>query len=252
MSSKCLLFLCLSLTSAIKADVLLFDRGLPTGGVNAALVADRSNVAWADGDAGIVYGDSFNLGLSGSYQIHDLRIWLVSSAANVSDRWSSLTLYTGGSVPLTALSTVSTAGADPNVSIVASSYTGGIPYQNTAGNPINMWQVDFLNLNWTVDGNTTYNFFLGSTGWPANPSMAASNAALSVSTQQGADNMMLLYDFSAPGVQPWDSNGNGWDKSSDINVQAFGSQVPEPSSVALVFTGLVGVLAARRKLAGRS
>jgi hypothetical protein len=79
----------------------------------------------------------------------------------------------------------------------------------------------------------------------------ASNAALSGTPQDGADDQYRWFS-GADGASSlsfggfFDSDGNGWDKSSDINVQVFASQVPEPWSLALLGAGLLGIAATRR------
>ena len=108
-----------------------------------------------------------------------------------------------------------------------------------------MWQVDFTNLNWTVQGGTLYAFFVGATPGAAyfgdGPFLSASNAALSGSPQQGADNLMwyLGQDASTGAVNhigQRDSNApNPWDRSSDVAWRFFAT--PEPSS--LLFLGTI-------------
>jgi hypothetical protein len=245
--------------TTVKADVLIFDRGLPTANLNNAAGADRSNVAWADyspyGGANWAIGDDFNFGSTGTFQISDLRVWIVATDSQpLSDMWSDLTLFGGGTdaSEIAALSTVSTSGSDPNVSITPVTYADGSSYQGTSGDYINIYQVDFLNLNWTVDGDTTYTFFIGGTPTSDNtslyggvsPFLSASNAALSGSTQQGADNLAreISYDGSnnVLSTDSWDSNAIGiWDKSSDINVQVF--VTPEPTSILLLGSAILGL-----------
>jgi hypothetical protein len=41
----------------------------------------------------------------------------------------------------------------------------------------------------------------------------------------------IISGGSLGSVTTWDSNGNGWDKSSDFNVQVFGTPVPEPTTM---------------------
>jgi hypothetical protein len=250
---------CLSSVAALNADVMVFDRGLPTANLNDAAGANRSNVAWADytpyDRKSWAIGDDFNLGGAGSFTITDLRVWIVGSGANpLSDMWSDLTLFGGGNTvgTVNALSTVSTNGSDPNVVITPVQYAGGLDYQGSSGNMISFYQVDFL-LDWTVDASQTYTFFVGGTptlyngrwGKPVSPFLHASNKDLSGSTQEGADNKMLELGWDAGGItdlNSWDSNGNGWDKSSDINVQILGT--PEPGSLVLLgsIAGLLGLV----------
>jgi len=87
----------------------------------------------------------------------------------------------------------------------------------------------------------------------------ASNAALSGSPQDGADNQYLVFDSTTladPFVFNSDPNfDGGFDKSSDINVQVFGSArngaaVPEPASFLLLGTLIAASgLAVRKKRA---
>src|ERR1035441_5920903 len=156
-----------SATATLNADVMVFDRGLPTANLNNAAGASRSNVAWAFGqDPGEYYatGDTFNFGTAGqTYTITDLRVWIVGSGTTpLSGIFNSLTLSGGGFTPTAVndISTVSTTG-DSNVGIQAVQYAGGSTYQGTSGSYIDLFQVDFLNLNWTVNCDTTDSFFLG-------------------------------------------------------------------------------------------
>ena len=249
-----------SATATLNADVMVFDRGLPTANLNNAAGASRSNVAWASSqDPGKYYaeGDTFNFGTTGqTYTITDLRVWIVGSGTTpLSDIFNSLTLSGGGFTPANVndISTVSTTG-DPNVGIKAVQYAGGSTYQGTSGSYIDLFQVDFLNLNWTVNGDTTYSFFVG--GVPAQsdhgPFLHASNAALSGSEQDGVNNQMWTLGRSTTNnanmdVVAWDSATNGWDKSSDINVQIFAT--PEPGSIVLLGTLILGICAGLRRRA---
>jgi len=274
------------LCSVLLADGLVFDRGLPTANLNNAAGGDRSNVAWGDGTPSAGYnwaiGDDFSFGVTGqSYQITDLQVWIVGDASDpLSSIFSSLTLSGGlpGTTASTSsacsstsggpqgfsclnasgisdISTVSTDGSDPNVSITDL----GADYQGQSGDMLQLFQVDFTNLNWIVQGGALNTFFVsgvpvtvgGNEG--ASPFLAASNAALSGSEQDGADG--LAWELAENGGGPvamdqWNSLGNGWDKSSDIDVEIFAT--PEPTSILLFGTMmlLVGCLA-RRKYQGR-
>ena len=111
-----------------------------------------------------------------------------------------------------------------------------------------MYRVDFT-VDMNITGGQKYNFFLDGLypPGPYTPFLHASNAALSGSTQQGADGLMLYLDKTTGLVTIWDSYGNGWDKSSDFNVQVQGSQVPLPGTVLLLGSGLAGLAFYRRR-----
>ena len=120
-------------------------------------------------------------------------------------------------------------------------------YQGYSGGYSSLYQVDF-SVNIALGAGQTYDFFLDGTGNPTYtvPFVHASNAALSGSPQDGADNAMLYGEvvsgsFNQASVGSWSSLGDGWDKASDVNVQVFGS-VPEPATYALLLPGL-GLLA---------
>ena len=241
------------------ADLLLFDRGLPTANLNDAAGANRSNVSWADGaystNAPSSYwlpGDDFTLGGSGSYQVDTIRVWSTDS--------TGLSLWLGqAGGTIVQLSTI------PVVTPVT--YANGQGYQASSGNFLPIYQLDF-HINQTLNAGT-YQFFLDgpwklwdstdpSSGY-VNAFLHSSNAALSGSTQQGADGQLLWLGFGvyAGQVATWDSSignpamgptgGPGWDKSSDANVQVYGAPVPIPGALWLLGSGLVGLAGLRRR-----
>jgi hypothetical protein len=218
------------------------DRGLPIADLNNGAGSNRSNVAWSNGNDAIT-GDTFVVGSAGqNWIVTGIRTWNIGHIGKTfGDEFSADTLYFGthGVAPV-ATGTVavgSNTDSNPNITHRLVTYVGGTSYQAQDDTFRQMWQNDFTNLNLTVDGGTTYYFAVdGITSyyWFNH----ASNAALSGSPQQGADNKYVSWskaDLNTP--QVCDSNGpisgfcnGGWDKSSDINVQVFASQVATAKS----------------------
>ena len=101
------------------------------------------------------------------------------------------------------------------------------------------WPSDQLDFSVSIilKAGQTYDFFLDGSRptWPFTPFVHASNAALSGSPQQGADNLMLLADFKRGEVKKvifWDAIKQSWNKSTDVNVQVFGEVLEAGSTVA--------------------
>jgi hypothetical protein len=210
---------------ASAASVLASDRGLPTDNLNNAAGADRSNVAWSFG-ADYVTGDTFSVGAPGeSWVVTGVRTWNIGpEGVAFEDEFSDVTLYLGdgGIAPVPA-----------DVGHTAVTYADGTGYQGTFGAFRQLWQNDFTGLAYEVEGGQTYYAAADGASATSNWFNHASNAALSGSPQDGADDHYNAWDKSDLATAPYacDSGGSGgdcdggWDKSSDINVQVFASQV---------------------------
>jgi hypothetical protein len=241
-------------SSAVMADTMLVDRGLPTANLNNAAGASRSNVAWADFESSAtpseywLAGDDFTVGGSGSYQVNTIRVWTIDSSAGLSLVGGA----DGGAMSLLSNSYTATPVT----------YVGGQIYEGSAARH-EIFQLDFA-VNMTVNAGQTVDFFLdgpfnaGSGGF-LSPYLHASNAALSGSPQDGSDDTFKwLHVNGGQVVETWNSGTGtgtsgfsaGWDKASDGNVQVFGSAVPLPSS-ALGGLTLLGGLALRTRRARR-
>jgi|SRR5579871_266627 len=231
-------------------SVLVVDRGLPQGNLNNVSGAARSNVRWASGDQGFL-GDAFAIGAPGEkWAIDSIRTWAVPGQDKIDpdhlgDFYQDVRLYFGasGSGVTPAASAVLSPGSDetsnPNVRISDATQAGALLYDDFGAN-LRIWQVDFAGLNLVVEGGATYNFGVWGMGrtMAGHPNDAyewfnhASNAALSGARQDGADGVMLLFDGSGKAQGPFNGQGNGWDKNSDINVQVFAHRIAGPAGKA--------------------
>ena len=231
-----------TLAGAMSANAgMLVDRGLPTANLNNVAGADRSNVAWAytaytSADYWLV-GDTFANTSSDPWSIDTIRLWTVGQ--------TDAAILRGGVAGSSTMGVISDA-----------TYISGADYQGSSGSSIPMHQVDF-SVDITLAPGQTYQFFLDGSGAAVGivvPFAHASNAALSGSTQEGADNLMLYANVLGGTLDPlsvgtWTSLGNGWDKASDVNVQVFGTPVPEPSTylAGLSALGMLGLFSWRNR-----
>ena len=209
---------------------LLVDRGLPTANLNNDAGANRANVSWAfteyTSPAYWVVGDTFQNTSSQAWSINQITLWTVGET-DTARLWGGVD---GSSIGIVGSS----------YSITGATYAGGSTYQGSSGSYINMYQLNFA-VNITLAPGQVYDFFLDGTGsgdGTTVPFVHASNAALSGSPQAGSDDLMLYAEVVNGSV---DSGSIGtwspldppaaWDKTSDVNVQVFGTPVPEPTTM---------------------
>ena len=230
----------LALAPAFAADsVLVVDRGLPQVNLNNSSGPVRSNVRWALEEPGFL-GDSLTIGSYGErWVIDSIRTWTVpgqhhEQPAELGDFYQDVRLYFGRSdgdaTPVAAgqMARGSNETGNPNIRITDATQSGAQLYDNF-GTSLRIWQVDFTNLNLAVDGGVAYNFGAWGLGRsiPDAPGKTylwfnhASNAGLSGAAQDGADGAMVIFDGGGRTQGVFRSEGSGWDKNSDVNVQIF-------------------------------
>ncbi|PWT98669.1 MAG: hypothetical protein C5B51_28805 [Terriglobia bacterium] len=222
---------------------LVVDRGLPQANINNVAGAARSNVRWHNDEQGFL-GDDFTIGNRGEkWVIDSIRTWTVPGLHeldpdHLGDFFQDVRLYVGtsgaGLTPrgAAALSQGTDETGDANIR-VSDATAAGAPLYDDFGKALRVWQIDFTGLHIVVDGGIRYGFGVWGMGRPIPGADSktyqwfnhASNASLSGARQDGADGAMLLFDASGKAEGSFDGQGNGWDKSSDINVQVFAHRV---------------------------
>jgi hypothetical protein len=248
------------------ADTVLFDRGLPTANINAISDATRSDIAVGYGattsDGYYFTGDDFTIAGSGQFVINTVRTWAIagSPGTNLSTLFTNVTLYGGTAAGgVSALTTGTVGGSNPNIVITPVQFTGSANYKTPGTNfDLQLWQIDFTNLNWVVNANELMQFgvdgTLTSTYENSDPQASwfnlATNASLAGSTQQGSDNQFRSFatGLLSDGNQGFDSYPLGSSSiGSDMNVQIFGASYPAPEPASFALIGCGALLLLRRR-----
>ncbi|MEO1207993.1 MAG: hypothetical protein AAFX78_00485 [Cyanobacteria bacterium J06638_20] len=250
------LLLLLSVRSPVYAE-LLFDRGLPSELLNNVSGQERSNIRWTAGfDNQTFYGDDFVIGQAGQHYVIDhIRTWTVAGHRNdwlatpeeLGDWFSTVSLLGGlpsdPYLPVLATGDLAVDSSEinaPNIVIRQVTYPdeGGSLYDNF-GRILPIWQIDFYNLNWVVEGGTRYNFSVQGIGRQLEDSERfhgwynhASSARFETVPQQGADNLMLIFSNNGEFVRVAEAEEH-WDSPSDINIQIFGRPIETGAVTAL-------------------
>jgi hypothetical protein len=220
------------------------DRGLPAANLNNTAAGSRSNVAWSNGND-YVTGDTLVVGKAGQkWILTKIRTWSIGHLNTpFGTEFSTDALYfstsagTPGAIGVVERGTVgvgSNRDTNRHITHIAVTYVGGSNYESqTPGSYRQIWQNDFTDLHLPVKGGTAYYFAVDGTTSSYAWFNHASNTPLSGSQQQGSDGLYVAWAKNALNApNTCDSIGpirgvcsGGWDKSSDINVQAFASRV---------------------------
>lgn len=264
--------LAVSLSASIASASIIVDRGLPDQNLNNAAGGDRSNVAWGFNPAVYSVGDDFIVGNS-NYTLDALTVWIVAGSPDpadgfaLGDRFDTLSLFLGTAGGNGSINRVATTGlsgnapANTDVTVNQVWYPGtSESYQGSGGGFIGIWEVTFNNLGIYAGANTQFNFAVDGDDSTADEKpttfLHASNAALSGTPQDGADNLFNYYfgtagDSSINFGGQLDSDQAGfWDKSSDINVRVSATDIPAPATLLLMglgaLAGRIGMQRAKR------
>ena len=248
LAGAALLFIVALQTTAATAPQIAVDRGLPHVNLNDSSGIIRSNVRWSGEENGFV-GDDFTIGAPGEKWVIDtIRTWAVpqisvTSPHQLGDLFLDVRLYfgpaTGSLTPIigAGFSENSSDTDNPNVTVTEMTQNGAVPYDDR-GTSLEIWQIDFTNLNRVIEGGVKYGFGVWGMGRPVVGKEGrmqhwfnlASNAELGSSPQDSADGVLLLYDGGGQFEGTFDSKGSAWDKSSDLNVQVIAHRIDSPVS----------------------
>ncbi len=260
--SRFILFLALNLGSTLASASILVDRGLPdTSGANGGvggIPAARSNVSWGNQD-GFINGDNFYV--TGQWSINRISTWMVGDPT----RYTNYVLYGG----VTGVSFGIISAPDPVITReYYQSSLSGVPCNTASGanylapDGVQCFQINRITFeinSLMLTAGALFNFAADATPTDACEVGGdttgcfyahATNAALAGTTQDSSDNFYISFDsLNLDDGDPIfiDSNGNGWDKSSDINVRVEGAVVPEPSTIPLILIGIAAIGVLRRR-----
>ena len=232
-------FLCVPLLvcGGLSGQMLLVDRGLPPGNLNSAAGPARANLRleWNREDNQGFVGDVFQVGAPGEvWRIERVRTWAVPDDRNpgaaLGDLYSRIALYgglDGGSLAVLKMAELApgaSAPSTPGVTAAPAAYDSGAAYEEF-GRSLPLWQIEFSNLRWTVPGGVPVAFGVMGTGWPVPGGGGANYLWFNHASAAGASYRLRM--FNAAGAQEafFDSDGQVWDKSTTINIQAWGRQL---------------------------
>jgi hypothetical protein len=265
----------IGLAALVWSGPVIFSRPLPTvtvpTNVNNPAGANRSNVDWGNVD-GFANGDNFTVpGSAGMYyNIDSISVWvtnLTSPTHTLTDEFTNFALYGGP-----AGSPASFAQLVTGPPVIAQDWykpvtpgsacddgVNGASYQASGGGCFPIFKLTFP-VSLVLEGGTVYDFAADATPLqscdsdPQSPTygygcffLHATNAALAGNVQEGSDDLYYLFDTLdlTGGHYTIDSASDGWDKSSDINVEVTGTLIPEPATFGFVALGLSALLLGR-------